>query len=458
MKVLFCSSEVVPFAKTGGLADVAGALPLALEKLGVKLAVSLPRYKIVAEKGARVKIGRHVDVFLVENDGFYDRDGLYGDRNGDYPDNLARFAFYCRRTLEMLKESDFRPDVIHCHDWQSALIPLYLKSIHKNDPFYQGIKTVFTVHNLGYQGTAPREQYPVIGVGDEFFTMQTLEFYGKVNPMKAGLVFADALTTVSPTYSREIQTPEFGCGLEGVLGERKNDLTGILNGIDYDEWDPASDQALAAPYNKRNPAGKARDKAALQKETGLEINEGVPLLGIITRLADQKGLDLLAGIVDELLKMKIQLILLGTGDEKYHVLFEKLAKKNPQLLSCNLKFDAGLARRIYAGGDFFLMPSRYEPCGLGQMISLRYGTIPIVRLTGGLADTVSEYRPGGAGGNGFCFQEYDRRAFLAAIQRGLAVYRDKKNWQKLVKRALESDFSWNRSARQYLDLYLKLKG
>lgn len=457
LKVLFASSEVEPFSKTGGLADVAGSLPVALHRAGIDMRVITPRYKCVRVFGNEARLADKVPVYFIKNNKYFMRNNLYAEKSGDYADNLDRFAFFSKSILEGLKELDFKPDIIHCNDWQTALVPLYLKEIYgKRDNFYRKIKTMITVHNLGYQGVFPKEEFPKTGLGWEYFTMNRLEFYDMVNILKGGLVYADVITTVSPTYAREIQTAEFGCRLNGLLLERKGSLFGILNGIDHEEWNPSKDKELKYHFSALKPEGKYKDKTSLQKETGLEQRRDVPLVGIISRLADQKGLDLIARIINPLLDHDLQFILLGTGEEKYHRLFEEIGRRVPHKASINLKFDELLAKKIYSGADIFLMPSRYEPCGLGQMISLRYGTIPIVRRTGGLADTVTEFNPDTTRGNGFVFERYDAWEFLDAIKRAVGIYKQKGLWAKLVSNAMKCDFSWDKSAEKYIEVYKKL--
>lgn len=457
LKVLMVSSEVVPFSKTGGLADVVGSLPLAINKLGVDIRVATPRYKSVKIYGNEARLDDDVPVYFIEDEGYFMRDNLYGDKAGDYPDNLERFTSFSKKVLEILKDLDFKPDIIHCNDWQTALIPAYLKTILKDDPFYAGIKTVFTIHNIGYQGLFPKEEFPKTGLGWDLFSIDGLEFYGKVNILKGGLVFSDIITTVSPTYAREIQTKEFGYGLDGVLAQRKDFIFGIVNGVDYDEWNPSKDKELQYHFSSTKIDGKDKEKIALQREGGLKEDVNAPLIGIISRLADQKGLDIISQIIEPLLDMEVQLILLGTGDEKYHILFERMKRKHPKKASIHLKFDAVLAKKIYAGSDMFLMPSRYEPCGLGQLISLRYGTIPIVRKTGGLADTIIEYNPKTGEGNGFVFERYDADELFGTIRRAVDLYKDKGTWRKLVLKAMKCDFSWEGSAKKYIELYKKIK-
>lgn len=452
MKVAICASEVVPFAKTGGLADVTGALPLVLEKLGVEAIVIMPRYKQAHNliSGPYATIGKNVKVYFIENDAYFGRDWLYGDKSGDYKDNLARFSYYCKKTLSLLKELDFHPDIIHCHDWQSALIPVYLKTNLKEDNFYKKIKTVFTIHNLGYQGLFPKEEYPILGLEAKYFNPEALEFYGRINLLKAGIVFSDIISTVSPTYSKEIQGKQFGFGLEGVLKLRAQQLFGILNGIDYSIWDPQTDKIISSNYSASDLSGKEKDKQDLQKICNLPQEKGLPLFGIVSRLAEQKGFDLLEQGIEAICKMPLQLVILGTGDQKYHRLLERAAKKYPNTLSLHLKFDDSLAHKIYAGCDVFLMPSKYEPCGLGQLISLRYGTIPLVFKTGGLSDTVNH-------SNGFVFERYNKEDLLAKVKEALGAYSNKKLWSGLMKNAFSCDFSWESSAKEYLKLYEKAK-
>jgi len=456
MKILFVSSEVVPFAKTGGLADVAGTLPLALGKLGLLVKIVMPKYKMVKVAGNKTVLGKNVEVFFVENEKYFGRDQLYGDRFGDYPDNLERFSYFSKACLELIKKMNFKPDVIHLNDWQCSLIPVYLKTVYKDDPFFYNVKTVLTIHNLAYQGLFDKSQFSQTGLSEDLFSIHGLEFYNKVNVLKGGILFSDLITTVSPTYAKEIQTKEFGYGLEGVLQDRSCDLHGILNGIDYCLWNPETDRHLAENYNANSLEGKLADKADLQKISGLKADKTSPLIGIISRLADQKGFDLIAAIIDKLLKSKAQIIILGTGDDKYHVLLEKIAKLYPKTTSINLKFDAVLAQKIYAGSDIFLMPSRFEPCGLGQMICLRYGTIPVVRLTGGLRDTIREFSPVTKEGNGFTFSEYSSSELHGAIKRAFETYKNKPLWQELVKTAMGYDFSWENSAKEYSGLYDQL--
>lgn len=456
LKVLLASSEVVPFAKTGGLADVAGSLPLALEELGVDIRVIMPKYASVKTKGDEGRIGRDIKVYFVKNDGYFKRPELYGDKFGDYKDNLDRFAFFSQEILKRCKKEDYSPDIIHCNDWQTALVPVYLNTIYKYDPFFAKTKALFTIHNMAYQGIFPKEEFPKTGLDWGLFNIDYFEFYDKVNLMKAGIVYSDVISTVSPTYAREILTEEFGCGLEGVLRTREECLFGILNGIDYEVWNPEKDPKIFKNYSGEAIEDKYANKEGLEKETGLNVDRDIPMIGLISRLADQKGLDLLAKIIDPLLNMKVQFVLLGTGENKYHVLLEKMAKKHPKSASINLKFDAVLAQKIYAASDMFLIPSKYEPCGLGQMISFKYGAIPIVRETGGLKDTVKEFDPKTGAGTGYTFSDYRADAFFNAIKKALLVYKDKGAWSELQRRVMKLDYSWKTSARDYVKLYEKI--
>ncbi len=456
LKVLLASSEVVPFAKTGGLADVAGSLPLALEELDVDIRVIMPKYASVKVAGDSATMGKGIKVCFVENDDYFKRIELYGDKFGDYKDNLDRFAFFSREILERCKKEGFAPDVIHCNDWQTALVPVYLNTLYKYDSFFSKTKVLYTIHNLAYQGLFPKEEFPKTGLDWALFNINYFEFYGKVNLMKAGLVYSDAVSTVSPTYAKEILSQEFGCGLEGVLKTRENALFGILNGIDYNLWSPEKDKKIFKNYSVDTLQDKYLNKEMLQKELGLKVDRSIPMFGMISRLAEQKGADLVADIIDKLLNMKTQVVLLGTGDNKYHVIFEKIAKKHSNSASISLKFDACLAQKIYAASDFFLIPSRYEPCGLSQMISFKYGTIPIVRQTGGLKDTVQEFDPRTGKGTGFTFIEPKSEDLFSAIKKALLIFKDKPLWMSLVKYVMGLDYSWKTSAKEYITLYNKI--
>ncbi|QGP91119.1 Glycogen synthase [Neomoorella glycerini] len=468
LKILLVSSEVAPLAKTGGLADVAGSLPKALAARGHEVRVAMPRYRQVKNvdyltdlpvemdgsletaiiRQAQLAGDHPVPVYLIDNYKFFCRDGMYC-----YPDDAARFNFFCKAVLSMLPWLGYQPDIIHCNDWQTGPIPLFLKVKHEDNPFYRQTATIYTIHNLQYQGTFPRHTLKIMALGEEFFTPERLEFYGQVSFMKAGILYADLINTVSKKYALEIQTPEYGERLDGLLRKRAADLRGILNGIDYQEFNPATDPRLAVNYDAGHLEKKKENKAALQREMELPVKDG-PLLGLISRLVNQKGLDLLAAILDPLLQQDVQFVLLGSGEDYYQQLFSRYKVKYRDKMAVKIGFDPVLAQRIYAGCDIFLMPSRFEPCGLGQMISLRYGTVPVVRATGGLEDTIKDFHQYPGSGNGFSFRDYQPQALLDTINRALHVYRNEpEEWRNLVRRGMAADFSWNASAGQYEDMY-----
>lgn len=454
LKVLFCASEVAPFAKTGGLADVTGSLPVALGGLGVESLVLLPRYRGI--ESVPRKLGPGVQVRFVEHEGYYNRHGLYGNERGDYPDNLKRFAHFCHESLLLAQSLGFRPDIVHVHDWQTALIPVLLKTRYAGLAHFASTRTLITVHNGAYQGIFHTRQYPELGLDADLMNVDGLEYYGKINLLKGGLLYADAINTVSPGYARELLTSDYGYGLEGVYNARRDCLSGILNGIDTREWDPARDKTLAKRYSAENPDGKAVCKADLQNRLGLEPEPETPVFAVVSRLAEQKGLEILAEAADRLLTQKAQLVLFGDGDAVYRRMFENVAKRHPRNAAVRIGFNNELARRIYAGCDFFLMPSLFEPCGLGQMIALRYGATPIVRRTGGLADTIVDVGQDAKKGNGFVFGERTAEGLLTAINRALRMYADPQQRARLVRRALKQDFSWERSAREYLAYYKEM--
>jgi starch synthase len=475
VKILFVASEVAPFAKTGGLADVTGSLPRELKRLGHDVRIIMPYYKTVenghflvrkVRKSVEVPLAGtlhkgllrqcsldDIPVYLLENREFFHRDCLYGTQAGDYPDNPQRFAFFCRGVLEILKRLDYRPDVLHCHDWQSALVPILLKHEYAGDPFFADLAVIFTIHNLAYQGLFPAASLAAMGLDASYFTIDRLEFYGNVNLMKGGILTADLVNTVSETYCEEILGVEQGCGLEGVLLSRRQDLCGITNGIDYTEWDPAADWEIFGKYTASALAGKGANKKALQKLLGLAPAADVPLVGMVSRLIGQKGFDLIGELLPEFAAGKLQLAIVGSGEEKYIRPFADILAQGADNISLHVGFEPGLARKIYAGSDIFLMPSHFEPCGLGQLIALRYGAVPVVRKTGGLADTVVDELDGGNDATGFSFAEYSAAALWEALTRALAAYRDRERWKKLVRRCMTSDFSWGRSAVKYEELY-----
>jgi starch synthase len=477
MKVLIASPEIYPFVKTGGLADVTGALPKALKKLGIDVRVILPKHKGIDDLGfpmryrnnkircpisqafvsAEIVESQYDDTvaYFVENDEYYYRDYLYSTPDGDYIDNAERFVFFAKSILEGIKATGFIPDVLHCNDWETALAPVFLKTLYKDDPVLKKVSTALTIHNLGYQGLFWHHDMHLLNIGWEYFTSDYLEFFGKINFLKGGIVFSDVINTVSRKYSEEIQTPEFGCGLDGILRTRKKDLYGIINGIDYEDWNPEKDPFLPAQFNAEHLQNKMVCKKALQEAFGLPIKDSVPLLATISRLADQKGFDLISSAMEEMLSLGLQYVVLGTGERKYHDLFTALGKKFPKSFSVKIAYDNRLAHLIEGGGDMFLMPSRYEPCGLNQLYSLKYGTIPIVRGVGGLEDTIVDYTKAPGRGTGFKFYEYSREAMLESIKRALKVYGKKEAWRSLVGRCMAEDFSWERSAKEYMGLYGK---
>ena len=395
--------------------------------------------------------------FFVEYPPFFDRDSLYVGKDGkDYPDNPERFALFSRCVLEIAK-GIFPPDLIHCHDWQAGLVPVFLKTRYAADPALDDIPVVFTIHNLGYQGSFPSDTLPRIGLGWDLFRMEGMEFYGQVNLLKGALIYADWITTVSRKYSQEIQTIEYGCGLEGVLQERAQRIRGILNGVDYSEWDSSVDRYIVAHYNASDLTGKKECKKDLLAQFGFPDKDADwPLLGIVSRFTRQKGADLIAEAADRLLAEKLRLVALGTGEPEYEALFRKLAERYPGKVGLQIAYDNTLAHKIEAGADMFVMPSRYEPCGLNQIYSLRYGTVPVVRATGGLDDTIEEYSPVTGEGTGFKFSDYSGSAFLGCVQRALGVFANPEKWKKLMQNGMKKDFSWENSARQYADLYAEL--
>ena len=463
MRVLLASYEVYPLAKVGGLADVAGTLPKYLRRLGVDIQLVMPFHKSlkaeeIASTGFKVHTshmkvdyvfdvfetllpGSDIRVFLLKNDALIDSDDVYGGSD------LAIQAMAFCDAVACFSET-IEPDIIHANDWQTALIPAYMKAFYEES----AVATLLSIHNLGYQGNYPAEYFEISGLPDVFFTENGLAENGELSFLKAGVIFSDAISTVSPNYSKEIQTDEYGWNLASHLRHRKNVLTGILNGIDYEGNNPETDKRLPANYTSKNPANKSICKKDLQKELGLPVREDIPLLGLVSRLVAQKGLDLIEKVSEELFKLNIQLVVLGTGDKHFESLFKEMSVKYPDKLAARLTFDADLAQRIYAGSDFFLMPSMYEPCGLGQMFAMRYGTIPIVRYTGGLKDTVNEYNDLFKRVNGFGFDNYRASSLLKAIKRATGFY-GRPSWPKLVENAFSTDCSWDKSAEEYFNLY-----
>jgi starch synthase len=478
LKILIVSAEVAPFAKVGGLADVAGALPKALRALGHDVRVAMPSYKMI-EADSRYAVGDLLPPFPVPtSDGQAERAWVRQTRIGtDIPVYLIAhdrhfteateskkvytlepepYVFFDRAIAEFVPRISpaWRPDVIHCNDWHTGLVPVYLETFYSCHPTWADTARVFTIHNLAYPGEYSREVLHAAGLPNSLFTFDKLEFYGNMSFMKGGLVYADMVNTVSRTYAQEIQTVEYGCRMEGLLQHVASSgrLAGIINGIDYEEYNPATDPRIPAHFSVVDPAGKAKCKTALQAECGLPKSKAA-VIGLISRLADQKGFDLISAIADQMLKLPVQLVVLGTGEPRYEEFFRDLQTRYPKKVSAHIGFNADLAQRIYAGSDMFLMPSRFEPCGLGQLMSLRYGTIPIVRSTGGLADTVTDFNARKGKGNGFAFAEYDAAALLRTVQRAVEAFGDTAAWEILMTAAMRSDYSWTSSARKYIDLY-----
>jgi len=475
MKIVFASPEAVPFAKTGGLADVSGALPKALAQMGHEVTLILPKYRVVDEKrfhlnptgiSLNVPIYQRMEsaevyaadwapnfkVLLIRKDAYYDREQLYGTASGDFEDNAERFIFFSRSILEAALAFNLQPDIIHCNDWQTGLTPVYFKTLYHSSSLARAV-SIFTIHNIGYQGLFWHYDMLITNLGWELFTPQALEFYGKLNCLKGGIVFSDAVSTVSRKYMEEIQTPEMGFGLDGVLRDRQGDLYGILNGVDYGEWSPASDPYIRKKYSPSDLTGKRDCKSDLQRVFGLTVREDIPLIGVISRLVEQKGFDLIAAILEDMINLGLQFVLLGTGEEEYHLLLENFRQKYPKQIGMKFAFDNALAHKIEAGSDIFLMPSRYEPCGLNQIYSLKYGTIPVVRATGGLDDTIEDFNPISQEGNGFKFKDYLAPRLLETIKRCLHAYRNRALWEKLMIRGMAADFSWEQSANAYLKVY-----
>jgi starch synthase len=478
MRIIFAASECVPFSKTGGLADVIGALPKALAALGHDVSVFLPRYKqtkltqpatvlssitvpfadqyrfcSLLEAGSQ----GNLKFYFIDYPPYFDRDALYGPSGVDYPDNAERFALYSRAVIEASKVLG-APDIFSCHDWQSALVPILLRTVYANDPALRGVSTVFTIHNMGYQGLFPPAILPALGLPQELFNMSQLEFFGKVNLLKGALVFSDYITTVSKKYSQEIQTPEYGFGLDGVLRQRADAVTGILNGVDYNEWSPETDKHIITKYTIELIDAKAGCKKDLLTEFGIGNGEGkLPIIGIVSRFAAQKGFDLIAEVAEKLAREPMMVIALGSGDKEYEELFQRLQTEYPKKFAVKVAYDNAIAHKIEAGADMFLMPSRYEPCGLNQIYSLKYGTVPIVRATGGLDDTIEPFDPYTGQGTGFKFTDYTGEALLGTVRMALAAWRNRAGWQKLMRNGMSKDFSWNTSAREYVRVFDKVR-
>jgi len=473
LKVLLVSAEVDPFAKSGGLADVAGSLPIELKKMGHDVRVVMPRYKSIKaemkyvtdfpvkmlgkEETCIIREGKikddeiEVPIYFVDNYHYFNREGMYC--YGDDPD---RFTFMDKAVLEMLPKIGFQPDIMHLNDWQAAAVALLLKEKYKKHFYYTDIATVYTVHNLQYQGNYGKECLELLDLGEEYFTPEKLECYGQVNYMKAGLLYSDIINTVSNTYVEEIKTQEYGEKLEGVVRTRENDLHGIINGIDMKVYNPETDEKIFNKYNLDTIELKKENKRKLQEELGLPETD-CAMLGIVTRLVDQKGLNLVGDILDDLVKNNnIQLVVLGLGDPYYENMFKNFAEKYPKKVSAHIEFNDELAHKIYAASDMFLMPSKFEPCGLGQLIALRYGTVPVVRQTGGLADTIQDFKIESEEGNGFSFKDFNCRALMKTLVRALSIYKNMPDlWEKIVRRGMQEDYSWKTAAEKYIELYDK---
>ena len=478
MKILFASSEVYPFAKTGGLADVAGALPVALEKMGHDVKIVMPKYSLISD--AEWKLKRltgfdvaaepapvpvelfsgvvpksNVEILFLGYDLLQRRKGIYQEKGKDYPDNIEVFSIFCRAILSIPRLLNWPPDILHLNDWQTALVPSYLRYNFRDDPFLRNAATVMTIHNLAFQGIFPGETFPLLGLPEELFTPEYIEYYHQINFLKAGIVFSDVITTVSPTYSREILQPEWGCGLEGLIRKREKRLFGILNGADYEIWNPAQDRSLHRGYSAKALEGKKECKKALQRKCKFAELD-VPLIGIISRLTHQKGIDMVADLLDELFLLDLQIIVLGIGEAELEERFKKASERFRDKLSVHLTFEEKFAHRVMAGADILLMPSRFEPCGLSQIYALKYGTLPLARKTGGLADTVIDATPRNlesGKANGFLFETASPHALLTTLRLALSIYPKKPVWNKMVRTAMSSDLSWEHSAAEYLSLY-----
>jgi len=469
---LIIGSEAVPFAKTGGLADVLGALPTPLARLGWDVTLALPRYRGVTAGTLTatfpVTVGGYARdvgfyeaalpggarVLLVDCPDLFDREALYGEGGVEYPDNPRRFAMLVRAAFEFAARQGTAPSVVHAHDWQAGLAPVYLTTLYATHPVLAGTPCVFTIHNLAYQGICTADWLPRLDLGWEQLAIDRLEYWGSISLLKGGVQDARTITTVSPRYAAEIQTPEFGFGFDGILRARASDLTGILNGIDTVEWDPEHDRFLPAPFNATTLADKAASKAALLARHQLPAEAmSRPLVAMISRLVDQKGLDLIAAIADELPRLDASFVVLGTGEVRYQDMWKRLAAAHPDRIGVHIGFDEALAHLMEGGADIFLMPSRFEPCGLNQMYSLRYGTVPVVRAVGGLADTVTDYAPGRRTSTGFSFADYTPAGLLGTLQRALALYPQRRKWEALQRAGMKQDHSWDRSAREYVKIY-----
>ena len=476
-KVLFVAPEAKPYAKTGGLAEVVGSLPKALSGLGCEVRIVIPYYSEVRQGSFPITLCAEdlqidflnaslpadvlhaqnndgVRAYFLQRDELYDRSYLYGTPKGDYFDNACRFAYFSKSIFPLCKHIGFAPDILHCHDWQTALVPAYLKHIYRRDPFFRRTASALTLHNIAYQGVFPSSSFPYTGLPPFMNTIDGMEFWGNISFLKAGITSADVINTVSPTYSREILQEDYGCGLEGVLAAREKDLFGILNGVDYEDWDPSRDPFLECRYTSKRLSGKEICKRSLLEVFGIRVNsKNVPLIGMVSRLTEQKGLDILHAAVEPLLSGDSAFVMLGSGEKDYQDLMVGLSKRYPGKMGIHVGYDNELAHKIIAGCDMFVMPSRYEPCGLSQFYSMKYGTIPIVRATGGLEDSVEEFDPVTGRGTGFKFGPYSTDALLGAVRRALHIYQDRAAWRLLQRNCMGQFFSWDQSAYAYLDLY-----
>jgi len=481
MKIVMVASEMAPYSKTGGLGETVSGLAKALAALGQQVTCVVPYYRASWQNSQAkptgmkltVPIGQKqvtadiwqgsahnggegkLQVVFVRRDEYYDRSGLYSTDDRDYEDNAERFIFLSKVAVEWMRVREVFPDVVHCHDWQSALVPLLVRLDEQQQKMRLATKTMFSIHNLAYQGIFWSLDFPMTNLPWQFFTPDGLEFYGQMNLMKAGILFSDVLTTVSPRYAQEIQTPEYGNGLEVPIKSRADKLRGILNGIDTEEWNPERDPHIARHFSAEVMDGKKACKGELLETFGLDAGDDLPLVGMIARLTEQKGFDIVEEVFERLLKDHVRIVVLGTGDAKHEKFWRDAAKRHPKQVAARVAFDEVMAHKIEAGCDLFLIPSRFEPCGLNQMYSLRYGTIPVVHATGGLADTIQEFDPQSGQGNGFRFDEYSSAALVVACERALSIYKDKSHWQQLQRNAMACDFSWKESAKTYLTLYEK---
>ncbi len=476
MRILMVTPEANPFARSGGLAEVIASLAAALSGLGHEVKVVMPLYRQVREAGHpfsftghtlsiplswkalpaeiyQTELNSRLTYYLISQDALFNREGLYGTEYGDFEDNAERFIFFSRAVVEMMEALELDLDICHCQEWQTGLVPVYLRTLYKDKPGFQRLPVLYTVHNVGYQGVFSSYDLPLTGLGWELFSPKALEFYGKINFMKGGLIFADLLSTVSKKYREEILTPEHGFGLEGVLQERAPELFGIVEGVDYQRWDPANDPHIAAPYDRNHLEGKNACKKALLQFFQLDLPEERPLLGMTTRLFERKGIDLVENILDDLMQLGVGFVLQGTGEERHHFLLQEIGQRHPGRIGLFIGYSEELAHQIIAGVDLFLMPSRYEPCGLDQLYCLRYGTIPLVRATGGLDETIQTYDPKTGEGNGFKFSGYTPAELLGAVQQALSLYTDREVWRKLMQNNMQLNFSWDLVAPKYVDLY-----